>query len=300
MRPLKALVTEELRRPARSSIVAAARQLGQKLDGQAVLFYGSALRTGDLDGVLDFYVLRADRPGAQPLPDFLWPHVSYHELDMDGQIIRAKVATMPLGTFEAAATGDRIDTTIWARFSQPTRLLVAASPETADRVAEAVCAAIRAATRFAAALGPASGPTEDYWLALFRETYGAEFRVETKSRADLILERDPDYYRDAMLFAWRELGLIGPNASGRLTPMLGLQQRKALQSRWKRRRIAGRPLNILRLIKAAWTFEGATRYALWKIERHSGIAIALTPWRERHPVLAAPGVLFQLWRAGKR
>jgi hypothetical protein len=57
---------------------------------------------------------------------------------------------------------------------------------------------------------------------------------------------------------------------------------------------------MLRLLKAAWTFEGATRYALWKIERHSGVHIPLTPWRERHPVLAAPGVLFRLWRQSAR
>jgi hypothetical protein len=59
----------------------------------------------------------------------------------------------------------------------------------------------------------------------------------------------------------------------------------------------GKPLNALRLIKAAFTFEGAARYALWKIERHSGLRLALTPWRERHPILAAPGVLLRLWQA---
>jgi hypothetical protein len=57
---------------------------------------------------------------------------------------------------------------------------------------------------------------------------------------------------------------------------------------------------MLRLLKAAWTFDGATRYALWKIERHSGVHIPLTPWRERHPVLAAPGVLYRLWRMAPR
>jgi len=58
----------------------------------------------------------------------------------------------------------------------------------------------------------------------------------------------------------------------------------------------GRPLNYARLVKAAFTFDGAARYAAWKIERHTGMPVALTPWRERHPVLAAPGVLWRLWR----
>src|SRR3546814_19838018 len=62
----------------------------------------------------------------------------------------------------------------------------------------------------------------------------------------------------------------------------------------------GKPLNFARLLKAAFTFDGAARYALWKIERHTGLAIALTPWRERHPILAAPGVLWRVWRTDRK
>ena len=58
----------------------------------------------------------------------------------------------------------------------------------------------------------------------------------------------------------------------------------------------GKPLNILRLVKASTTFDGAARYAAWKIERHTGVPVEVTPWRERHPVLAAPAVLFSVWR----
>ena len=60
---------------------------------------------------------------------------------------------------------------------------------------------------------------------------------------------------------------------------------------------AGKPLNLLRLAKASTTFDGAATYAAWKIERHTGVAIEVTPWRERHPLLAAPGVLWRVWRA---
>jgi hypothetical protein len=63
------------------------------------------------------------------------------------------------------------------------------------------------------------------------------------------------------------------------------------------RRTLGRPLNVARLAKAAFTFEGATRYAAWKIERHTGVAIPVTPWRERHPLMAAPLAAWTLWRA---
>ena len=63
--------------------------------------------------------------------------------------------------------------------------------------------------------------------------------------------------------------------------------------------VAGVPdaTNLLRLVKASTTFDGAARYAAWKIERHTGVPVMLTPWREKHPVLAAPGVLWRVWRA---
>jgi hypothetical protein len=55
-------------------------------------------------------------------------------------------------------------------------------------------------------------------------------------------------------------------------------------------------LNATRLVRAAGTFDGAARYAAWKVERHTGVAIEVTPWREKHPLLAAPGVLWRVWR----
>jgi hypothetical protein len=33
------------------------------------------------------------------------------------------------------------------------------------------------------------------------------------------------------------------------------------------------------------------------VERHTGIPVPLTPFREKHPILAAPGVLLRVWRA---
>ena len=66
------------------------------------------------------------------------------------------------------------------------------------------------------------------------------------------------------------------------------------------RRTLGKPQNLARLVKAAFTFEGAGRYAAWKIERHTGVAITVTPWRERHLILASPGVFWQLWKARRK
>jgi hypothetical protein len=40
------------------------------------------------------------------------------------------------------------------------------------------------------------------------------------------------------------------------------------------------------------------RYILWKIERHSGVKATATPWQRRHPLLAAPGLAWRLYRRG--
>jgi hypothetical protein len=67
---------------------------------------------------------------------------------------------------------------------------------------------------------------------------------------------------------------------------------------WRRRRVAGKSLSVLRLLKAAFTFEGGADYLAWKISRHSGQAIEVRPWQRRHPVLGALWLLPGLLRRG--
>ena len=69
---------------------------------------------------------------------------------------------------------------------------------------------------------------------------------------------------------------------------------KSLRRRWTLASLVGKPLNVARILKAALTFDGAARYAAYKVERHTGIEIAVTPFRERHPFLAAPGAWLEL------
>lgn len=286
-----------------ASFPPAARAMGcvlaQRFAGaEAVLFYGSILRTGDLDGVMDFYVLtRAPRRG---ISRALWPDVSYHELEDGGRVLRAKVAAMTLSRFRAAATGKGADTTIWTRFVQPSTLVWSATPEAAAHVATALAQAARTAARFAAAIGPAHGPAADYWAALFRQTYAAEFRVEARGREIQILAADPARYDALLPAAWAADGIGFGEAEGVLTPALSLAERATILRAWRLRRWLGKPLNLARLAKAAFTFEGAARYAAWKIERHTGLPVPLTPWRERHVILASPGVFWRLWRARRK
>ena len=273
-------------------VAALAGRLAREAGAEAVLFYGSNLRTGALDGVLDFYVLM---PGARERG--MWPRVGYREAEVDGVALRAKIATMRTATFARAAADRSFDTTIWTRFVQPSALIWVRDEEAAQAVRHALADCAVTAARYAAALGPARGADGTFWHALFRATYAAELRVERAGRHEQFVARDAGYYAALLPLAWAAGGIDVAHDHGTLAPAIGAPTRGRLLRRWRRRQAMGKPINVARLVRAAFTFDGAARYGAWKIERHTGVAVALTPWRERHPVLAAPGVLWRVWRA---
>lgn len=291
MSRLRDLVAAELYVSTPAPITAFAEHLARIFpDARAVLFYGSILRTGDLSGVLDYYVLTERPPNGWRgvFTRILWPDVSYHELAQDGDVLRAKVASMTLAQFKRAAAGETMDTTIWARFVQPCALIWAAEGAR-EQVIDAVTDACRTAARYAQALGPVAGAPHVLWTALFQETYKAELRVEKAGREVSILTFDPERYDRVMEAVQADQG----GAPGE-------DERSLVRKAWTPRRLLGKPLNVARLMKASFTFQGAARYAAWKIERHTGVAVEVTPWRERHPILAAPGVLLKVWKSRRR
>ncbi len=280
-----------LDRTVRDEVAAYAKRLGEEAGALAVLFYGSNLRTGSLEGVLDFYILL---PG--PQRERIWPRVSYREWDHAGERLRAKIATMSLRQFANAAKGLSRDTTIWARFVQPSALVWQANEEARAEVTQALCAAAVTAGRLAAAVGPARGTADDYWRALFRATYKAEFRVEKPGRENSILEVNAEHFDGLLPIAWNAGGMRFKRMNGLFEPLPNSAERRRVLKWWSRRARLGKPLNLLRLAKATTTFDGAADYAAWKLQRHTGIALEVTPFRARHPLLAAPGALVELWR----
>lgn len=278
--------------PVAAPVRVFAGRLAEQAGAAAVLFYGSNLRTGSLDGVLDYYILLPGEPERG-----IWPRVSFHEWAEGGVTLRAKAATMTLAKFRQAAAGGLIDTTIWARFVQPGALVWRRDDAVAAAVTASLVAATATAARLAAVVGPARGREEDYWTALFRATYRAEFRVESAGREQSILALNRAHF-DGLLPLALAAADIGVEREGDvLAPQIGRAERSRVQRWWHWRRRLGKPLNLLRLLRASTTFDGAARYAAWKVERHTGVKVRLTPWRERHPVLAAPGVLWSVWRA---
>lgn len=293
----RALIATELGESQPTAIVTMARMLAERMGGDAVLFYGSTLRTGDMNGVQDFYVLQSDRPRGGFVSARLWPDISFHEIRIGAQVIRAKVATMPLEVFRRSASGAMLDTTIWTRFVQSSALVFARNAAIRAEVVDAVTVAALTAGAFAALHGPPSADPVDHWKALFQATYETEIRFEAAGRQNQILGYNPARYRRLLPLLWREAGIAFDRDGDRLTPRLDTEQVQTLTEAWMMRQRVGPWLNAARLIKAAFTFDGASSYALWKIERHTGVRLALTPWRERHPILSAPGVLWRVWLA---
>ena len=290
-----------------SAAVALANRLAARAGGgaAAVLFYGSALRDEALDGVLDFYVLLdrcGDWPGsrlAAAANSLLPPNVGYLEEDVEGRTLRAKYAVMTVAQFRKAMSVKRIDTTLWARFSQPCACLFVRSDADRAAVRDAVCDAVVAAAAWAAVLGPPRADALAYWRALYTRTYAAELRVERKSRGADLLANDAARFARLLQPAWRAGGIaFAEPADGEFEPALGERERAAAERRWRLRQRLGRPLNLLRLFKAALTFDNATDYVAWKVERHSGYRIEPTAFQRRHPLLAAPGIYRRLRRLG--
>ena len=299
MSPLETRIAAQLGAAVDPAVAEFAGRLARESGALAVLFYGSNLRTGSLEGVLDYYVLL---PG--PQREKIWPRVSYreweHKGDAGSETLRAKIATMALETFAEAARGELLDTTIWARFVQPSALIWQRDDAARSEVVAAIADAAKTAARLAVALGPESGHAEDYWRALFRATYQAEFRVEKAGREDSILSVNAAHFDGLLPLAMDAAGIAYHRDGAVLTPMMEQREKRRIITWWKRRRRMGKPLNVTRLVKASTTFDGAARYAAWKIERHTGVPVKMTPFREKHPVLAAPGVLFSLWREKRK
>lgn len=283
---LRALIAGELDRPADPDAVTMAARLAARPGVLAVLFYGARLREGTGGGPLDFYVLTTSNTayhgwGLSASANFVLPPNVYREVIEGPPRIEAKVAVISLGAFSARMRPGAMDTTLWARFAQPVALVWARS--TADREAaiDAIADAVGTAAWWAGRLAPEDADADETWRALFRHTYGSELRVEGGGRARDLIAASPGRYERL-----HRLLIAGGSPADRASAARA----------WRRRQIVGKFRNLARLTKAAFTYRGGFAYALSKVERHSGRPVAVSPWQRRWPWLAAPLILWRLWR----
>lgn len=306
MTGLPDLVAAELGVPVDPRVAAFAAHIAESYGAasRAVLFYGSCLRSERLDGeMLDFYLIVSGYRAAygkrwlaaanRLVPPNVFP------MRHDG--LQAKIAVLSEADFGRLASSRTRNVSVWARFAQPARLVWAADEE-ARRTA------VAAVTGAAPALLAAARPTVDdrigaldLWRRAFDLTYGAELRAERSGRARSVVDIDADRYRR---FTGPALDAAGIAATVSAEGVVAFDDapdraaRRRAARTWRRRRIEGKWLTLLRLAKASMTYAGGVDYLAWKINRHAGTRIEVRGWQRRWPLLGALVLLPRLWLRG--
>ncbi len=298
---LARLVAAELAEPVDARVSAMAAAIAAQHPGaRAVLFYGSCLREAQLDGLmLDFYLIVADYRSAYSrgwlavanrlIPPNVFP------FEHDGLI--AKYAVLSETDFHRLNGPETRNVSVWARFSQPSRLVWAANDAARDHAVAAISRAAPTLLWSVAGLDPeVSNPGKGrdgdplrHWRRGYAMTYTAELRSERSGRATSVVDADPARYArfgpPAEVVAWSWQPAIGAR----------------VRWQWRRRRIEGKALSVIRLIKAAFTYAGGIDYLAWKINRHAGADIVISPWMRRWPLAAALVLVPRLmWRGAIR
>jgi len=279
-------------------------RFGRALD--AVILYGSCLHTQNpAEGVVDLYAIVDDYRNACSKRHLRWlnawlpPNVFYMEIESAECVLRCKYAVISRHDFEQGCR-DWFHPYIWARFAQPVRVLYVRDVATRDRVnrslAEAVITFLDATLPM---LDTCDIDAEEIWAQGLALTYAAELRPESKGRERQLTHLNSGVYKGltcAALPALRER--LQVTGDGNFHCLFDKRRQRRCGRRWRLRRLQGRVISVLRLIKAVFTFNHCIEYAAWKIKRHTGVTIEITPRLRRHPIIMGSSILWQLLRRG--
>lgn len=301
-------ILDEWSRDVPVAVTKAASEIGA-LYGDTVagvLFYGSCLRTGEIEEkILDFYVIvdsykeAYDKRWLAVANQVLPPNVFYHEMQVDGITVRSKYAVISRQDLAFRVSHACLNVSIWARFCQPCLLLNARNEITKTAIAVNISTAVKTMLTNLIDLKPWALSSRDVWVAAFEETYAAELRSERGGKGLEIYLLDQDRYDAVTPIAFDELGLKLANEK---VPDQNAQTQRVENKRakvyWFFRRLNGKVISFLRLVKASMTFDGGIDYLAWKIRRHAGVEIEVKDWMRRHPVFAGITLFWHLKRKG--
>lgn len=280
-------------------------RFGESLD--AVILYGSCLHSAVSleEGIVDLYVVVDSYHKAYPerylatLNAWLAPNVFYLEVPHQEKTLRAKYAVISTADFARGAQF-WFHSYIWARFAQPSRLLYTRDDTVRQRIYAALAHSVITFLKSGVpALEADTLDVEEIWTRCLILTYAAELRAENQSRARHLAQTNRDAFTrltDAASPLLTEILEKQGNGQYRCLTRPASQRQALL--RWRLRRWQGRVLSILRLAKATLTFSNSVDYAAWKIERHTGVRVEVTPMLRRHPILWGLKVARQLLRRG--
>lgn len=300
-------VSRECARPVAAPLKAFTDELVSRF-GEAVtaiLLYGSCLRSRDFaDGLVDLYVLvdsyanvRTSKIKEQ-VDAWLPPTVfSINVLASDGSPLRAKCALITLSDFEKG-TATWFHGYLWGRFSQPSRLVFSRDEIVSARVHTALANAVVRMMTEALTDQEQVFDSATLWERALTLTYRTELRPERADRPAEIVGYDIRYYASITLAARHcvpRLSLL-EGQNDRYSQAAAGVRAKPTAVRWQRRRMVGRLLNVLRLIKSFYTFENGLDYVIWKLERHLGEPVTVSPRLRRYPLIFCWPLLWRLMK----
>ena len=284
-----------------------ANKYGQSVLG--VLLYGSCLRAGtDQDGLVDCYVIVERYSEVYSsiwlacLNRWLPPNVFYGEVGVEGRTVRMKYAVLSLEDFERSVTTKWFHSYFWGRFAQPTAVMACPSSATREGIIAGLAKAVVTFLGNVVPQMPTKFSAKDIWNVGLALSYSAELRAESKGRVTTLWESNQVYYEQVAQAAFSEhFSNVKPiQMSDSILYEMKSSRLNKTKNRmaWIARKILGKFLSILRLMKAAFTFQGGADYLIWKIERHSGVKVELTPAQRKHPIWAGLTTFWRLYRQG--
>jgi len=293
--------------PAINALIEAARNNhGDSV--RAVLFYGSCLRSGDVDdGLADLYLLVDDYRETfknRSLAFFnhlLPPNVFYLEVPFQGRLLRAKYAVLTLDDFRNGTEG-WFHSYLWGRFSQKCGLIYSHSEEITAEVMESLACAVMTFVSHALPQMKSTFSARDLWARGLSLSYRSELRTEQSDGASRLFDSDPDYYRELTQTVLED-ARFNVTIHTEITPQsyqvkISAEEQRRNRIGWRVRAFQGKILSVLRLAKGLLTFKGGVDYILWKIERHSGVRVEVGPTLKRIPPLAILVIFWRLFRRG--
>ena len=296
MSDLKHLIKAELAEPAQPRVSAFASVIAAQYGdaSRAVLFYGSCLRTTELEGqMLDFYLIVSSYEAAygkswlvranRLLPPNVFP--AEH-----GGLV-AKVAVLSEADFHKLNRAEASAVSVWARFAQPSRLVWCADKRAEQVIIDAIEGApVTLLNGALAHVDEMERPVSlaQLWEKGFALTYGAELRAERKERSQSVVAFAPERYERFGLATIEQTAISATLKNHKVHIMPGQRQQIAAEKgRWPRLRRNGKLLTLARLAKASGTYAGGIDYLAWKINRHAGTNYVIKPWQRKWPILGA-------------
>jgi hypothetical protein len=306
------LIRQECAGPVPPSVNALAQELLTRYSDavRAILFYGSCLRKNDhAGGIIDLYLLVDNyshayrRPFHAFLNTLLPPNVFYLEIPYKGDVLRAKYTVFSIKDFQQGTSDRWFHSYLWSRIAQPVGIVYAAGAHETEQIYAAMAnSVITFITRVLPSMPPIF-TCRELWCKGLELTYSSELRSERQKKLETLFDFAPHYYEKLTPLAMEMIPFSGAEKSvkkdSETAYMTCIPARVRIVNRiaWKIRRIQGKMLSFLRLLKGMFTFDGGLDYILWKIERHSGVTVELNPRLKRIPIVGT-GVLF--WRLYKR